>query len=175
MERLAPEIDLIMNPDIKTFVQAALKLAPAYFWSITSSTSGKHHPPDERGPGGRVLHTKRVARLCAELARTLDIGPEQTDFLLAAAIIHDLVVNGTADEPMPHNWKRHDAAIGTHLQTISGMLTIGAWTAIIATCAVHMGRWASDSQLQPLPGGLGYLLHIADVVASRSWVIVEPL
>lgn len=175
MQRLTPEIDLIQNPDIKAFVQAALNLAPAYFWTITSSTSGKHHPPDERGPGGRVLHVKRVARLCAELARTFDLSHEQSDCLIAAALIHDIVVNGTEDMPTDHNWKQHDIGIRDQLHGVAVMLTIGHWTAIIATCAAHMGRWASDPHLQPEPGSLGYLLHIADVVASRSWVTVEPL
>src|SRR4051812_2735855 len=59
---LLEEINLIHDQTIRIFVRAIL-VRVKNFWKIPSSFSGKYHPPDERGPGGNVLHTKRVVRI----------------------------------------------------------------------------------------------------------------
>ena len=91
-EKLAPlidEIDLIQDPGIASFVRAMLLRADV-FWKIPSSFSGHHHPPDEHGEGGNVLHTKRVVRIVKYLAEAQERDQFETDQLIAAAILHDL-------------------------------------------------------------------------------------
>lgn len=182
MERALDEyIVKIENREILKFVRESLKLAPEYFWRIPSSLSGEHHPPDERGAGGLVLHTKRVVRLCEHLSRSYDLDKLNRDLLIAAAILHDTFRCGFEGRERKHEegWgglgsdSLHPCypAVGLkelfedckHAQTI------------VIICALHYGRWS------PLPISskhentltLGMLLHIADFIAAQEDVIVN--
>ena len=92
------EINLIKNKEIRKLVKNILKLAPRYFWVVPSSSTGKHHPPDEDMAGGKVLHTKRVVYLANQLCRLEDINGIERYKLLAAMIVHDIFCQGTEDK-----------------------------------------------------------------------------
>lgn len=175
MERLRSEIALIHNRRVREFIEEALQMAPSYFWTTPSSTTGKNHPPDEQAEGGRVLHVKRVARLCAAYAEAWTLSTQDRDCLIAAGILHDIVVRGTGDEPLPHTDKAHDTNASEHLRSLSAVLPTGAWGAIFTACDGHMGRWGNRPHLIHKHGSLAHLLHMADLTASQSWVMVEPL
>lgn len=91
-EKLAPlldEINLIQDEGVRQFVRSCLMKADV-FWGIPSSFSGKHHPPDEHGEGGNVLHTQRVVRAVKLLAASQERADFDVDLMIAAALLHDI-------------------------------------------------------------------------------------
>lgn len=89
---------------IREFTQAALSVAPDYFWIVPSSTTGKHHPPDEFCEGGLILHTLRAVEVVKELCRAFDVKYYEKDTLISATILHDLCVAGIP----PNTWTAED-------------------------------------------------------------------
>ncbi len=57
---------------------------------LPASTSGKYHPPEERGPGGMVLHIRRMCNLAIQLDRHLALSMYEKDLLIAGCILHDI-------------------------------------------------------------------------------------
>lgn len=172
------ELGLILFPSIRDFTRTALSVAPAYFLSAPSSTSGNHHPPDERGDGGMVLHTKRVTRMVYDLASSFGIEKGmQVDWLVSAALLHDIVAQGTEDKSMGKTWSEHDIGAVSFLDTkgLRAIVHPHDWNQITKTMSGHMGRWASSQSLIPYPTSLGHILHLADYIASRECVRVDPL
>ena len=62
------ELKLIANNEVRNLVVEVLRLAPRYFWEVPSSTSGRHHPPDENRPGGKVYQKSWRYRSSAKSA-----------------------------------------------------------------------------------------------------------
>jgi len=89
LKPLLNEINLIEDAAIKSFTRA-LMLQVDEFWVGPSSPSGKFHPPDERGVGGDVLHTKRVVQITRMLAFTQERDFFEVDMLTSAALLHDI-------------------------------------------------------------------------------------
>lgn len=89
LEPLIPEIDLIRDPSISSFVRSLL-LKSSTFWKIPGSFASVYHPPDEDNEFGNVLHTKRVVRLALIMCSNLSFSNVETDLIIAACILHDL-------------------------------------------------------------------------------------
>jgi HD domain len=166
---------LIWDAEIREFIATVLAGAPQYFWTVPSSTSGKTHPPDERGEGGRVLHTKRVVRLVSEYGDLFDLNRTDKDVLIAAALIHDIIVNGTTNEPLPYMWRSHDVELREYLTTWRHLEGDPRREKIVLACEGHMGRFGSTPKNAPTPGTLGYILHVADATAALSFVKIDPI
>lgn len=81
-------LDQIQDSEIRVFTEFALSCAPDYFWSISASTSGKHHGKGET----LVEHVEACCCLGQKVVgqfrgvwRSL-----QADQLFSALILHDL-------------------------------------------------------------------------------------
>ena len=88
------ELELIKNDDINNFVMEVLRLAPGYFFSIPSSSTGKYHPKYEYCTGGLTIHTRAVVYFLTNLLELDMFRKEFTlrerELLIAAAILHDV-------------------------------------------------------------------------------------
>lgn len=82
----------VRDASLRRFAQACLEAAPAYFCRAPASTSGKHHPPFARGPGGLVRHTKAAVRVFLDLAEAYPC--ESGDACVVALLIHDTLKCG---------------------------------------------------------------------------------
>jgi len=83
------ELEMINDPKIKSFVKSVMKMADPFWISPATMIPGMH-PPDEYGPEGLMLHTKRVFRTVALLMATIDLTTEEADCIFAAALLHDI-------------------------------------------------------------------------------------
>jgi hypothetical protein len=110
------EIEIINDPKIKSFIRSVMKMAEP-FWVSPASTVPETHPPDEYGPEGLIIHTKRVVRIAALLTVTIDLTQEEIDCILAAALLHDITKAYWADES--NTSVIHDPM---HIYTVDGMV-----------------------------------------------------
>ena len=160
------ELLLIGDPHLRLFVQKMLESTGDWFFIDPASTSGKHHPQYALGKGGLVRHTKAVVKWAVELERTkmFDIDPVTFDFLIAAAIMHDIRKH-TADGKYVENHAEAGAQAVMDLNKECNGL-IGDWEATQIANAIkrHMGIWGKDTPKTPLDK----LLHLADYCASRK-------
>lgn len=160
------ELNLIANNEIRTLVVEVLQLAPAYFWEVPSSTSGKHHPPDENTPGGRVLHTKRAVYIAYQLATMENLSELETDLLLAAMVIHDIYCQGPDDIPSPKMDREHPVLVRGKTAHLAGA---PYYDDVISIVEAHMGCWGPvipESKLQ-------HLASTADYISSRREVRID--
>lgn len=187
-EKLAPlidEINLISDEAIKSFVRSALMKAD-FFWDIPSSFSGKYHPNDERGPGGNVLHTKRVVRIASVMSESYSLSIEERDVVIAAAILHDICKGhkpGDSNEPCYD--PMHPYAVGKfiekcraedrkHADASSSTLYLSEEVvqSILRLVRCHLGPWSPVPETYPITY-LDFILHLADNVASKLHLFIQ--
>lgn len=189
-EDLAPlleEIDSIEDSDTRLFVRGVLLCAPDEFWTGPSSINEKFNPPDEHSMGGNIIHTKRVVRVVLTLAEARQLSPEETDTLLAAALIHDLFKimknkegNSQYDPMHPYmldrfiTWLRLIHAENSEDNFSSTfLLDPDKVEQILRVVRCHMGAWSAIPETLPFTN-LEWILHYADLIASRLHTIVDP-
>jgi 23S rRNA maturation-related 3'-5' exoribonuclease YhaM len=172
-EPLEQEIRMIVNPEIQDFVKFALEAAPAYFWTDPASKSGRFHPTKSRGPGGIVHHTRLVVYFAMQLLESMGCEAWR-DEIIAAALLHDAYKNGDGTTKYGVNWAMHGVNLAGHLKKQAGYgrfaLKVSA-DKILDMCGKHMGKWGGAA---PRPSAMeDWLLHIADMIASRKLVNIE--
>ncbi len=94
------------NPELKPLLEFCLDKAPEHFWTMPSSSTGKHHPPDENGKGGLVLHTIRVLKVANKLMECWN-PPFITDAVKLASALHDIGRYGLKEKPSNHSLPNH--------------------------------------------------------------------
>lgn len=188
-EVLAPlldEINLIEDQGIHSFIRSALYRAPDYFWIIPSSFSGKYHPPDERSTAGNVLHTKRVVRLVKYIAVSQDRSEWESDVLVAAALLHDVLKgarlkDGTVNYDPMHaytvdrfiDWvRKSDETSTTEVNSSSLWIEDETVATILRLVRCHMGRWSPIPETIPATD-MDWTLHLADMIASKLHHIID--
>lgn len=188
------ELEAIPLAHLRGLAFYLLDYLPKSFWLAPASSSGKYHPPDERGPGGTALHTARVIRLALELANAESMDDESKSILGVAALLHDAYKGGDGDAPRGHTWSLHQVAPRFLLKKV---MEEAAYTtpdgtfpladnyppeayeqileSIFRAIEAHEGRWSrlSVAQNPSYAGPIGKILHYADYVASRNYVLVD--
>lgn len=173
------ELDLIKNPSMKQFTVEALKRAPYYFFTdCPASSSGKYHTPDENGPLGTILHSRRVANVSMEIAKAMGI-VTYTDEMVCAALLHDSFKYG--ENRGPHTVKNHpEIAADMVVDFIKGsayneVLTKEQKLVIWGCIMYHMGQWGQGKSKKPLGKFTDHemCMHLADVVASRNNITIN--
>lgn len=177
---LLQEINGISREDLRNFVKFGLSAAPAYFWTVAASTSGKYHPPECRKTGGLVHHTRMVVYFVKALMVSMECEIWR-DELIAAAILHDAYKNG--DDPNDRRGMAYWSAHGVHLRGLlerqadwtkwQGPDTFSSVNKVLDMCARHMHRWG-PKEWQPATRE-DWCLAIADYVASRKLVNIVEL
>lgn len=172
-------IERIPIERFRKLAEALLELAPGSFWRAPASSSGKFHPPDERDEGGTVLHTIRVMRVAEDLCRAYEMDDKMTSMIMVAALLHDMYKGGDGPIPREHTWPLHQVAprflLRGELYELPIVLHDEELDLIFRMVESHEGRWsilpdARDFDYAGLPG---QILHIADYVASRSYVFID--
>ena len=172
---LKNEIDLIQDSEIKDFVIESLKIAPEYFWTVASSTSGKYHPEFALGEGGLIRHVKVVVKLANELVVAYQL-EKYKDYIIAAAILHDickngiLYKNGVFNKSEGNVTKSHGVFTRDLLQKVA-CKDSKKFDNIMRLVSKHMGRWSPDGYIPETPSE--WCVHIADYVASRKFIDIK--
>jgi hypothetical protein len=145
--------------------------------TLPSSVSGRYHPIDERGPGGLVLHIKRVGLMCHELKSQFNLSDDETDYLLVAAIFHDSS-NVRAFEQTSEGKlvQRKTKAIDHELVSVelfryyyenaADMVPAMTISSIISS---HTGYWRATNR-QPTSSKLEMIFSTVDFILSRDRV-----
>jgi hypothetical protein len=151
-----------------------------------SSSSGKHHPPDDLKFGGQMVHEIKVVSQAIEIAflQGLDLFSEDMQCIIMSTILHDMVKYGLSynlnkedvpeymvhrigeDSTMTHTTKTHDIDMsmivkcyGQHLYNCSDDLP-DELEKVSDAIAWHSGPWRSDLPLeQKLLGRRKYPEH----------------
>lgn len=153
----------IEHPHIETLVRQVLGALPAKTWERESSL--KYHPEDERGPGGNLLHTLKVAVLLETLLDAAGTPQPLRDITRAAAILHDCCRHGLAASE-PCSAKDHPKLVRQFIQK-RGIES--PWTSPICDLIeTHMGRWGIPPYFLRAPEK--DLLHIADCIATQTFI-----
>jgi hypothetical protein len=187
LKDLLTEINLISNEDIRSFVRSIL-LKCEGFWTVPASFSGKHHPQDERGQGGNLLHTKRVVRIALIVSESYGLVDEERDPILAACILHDITKGKfvPGDNPSYEYDPMHPYTVGSFVEkcrildkeysndTVSSTLfvTEDVVQSILRLVRCHLGPWSPVPETYPITY-MDYIVHLSDHIASKIHSIIE--
>lgn len=175
---LEKELNEIQDTKIVNLVRACMNRAPDYaFLDCPSSSTGKHHPADELGPDGNIIHTKKVTQMAQILCRSF--GREDImDMVVAACILHDLTKRGMT---------RGQYTIKHHARMMANLVldvyaeqdrpalepeTVGT---ISSAIAFHYGPWTENTIWKSMDcySVPELIVYLADYLASRKNVFVK--
>lgn len=150
-------------------MEECVKNFPDYFWEIPASK--KHHHPDERKPGGLVLHVKRLAVLTDNLAHLYDLSDVERDILIAACILHDSFARGVPPDIRPYSDPMHPYHVEHQFpQHKYPYLPKRIYNEIISCVVSQHGRFS----LKPyIDTKLSKLFQIIDFIGSRKNIKIE--
>ena len=160
-DELKQLVESISSNEIRHFTEQLLAAFPSVFW--TAKASRNHHPPDERGTTGNLIHTVRVVKLVRILAEICKTGQLGVDILTSAASLHDggrYNLDGTAGytvEEHPHLIRKLAEAKG---------ITCMYSDAILTLIENHMGIWGDPPFLPNLTPSA--ILCVADNISTRA-------
>ena len=172
------EFLLMKNNDIKNFLFELLRMAPGYFYSAPSSSTGKHHPAYEFTKGGIILHTKAVVYFLMqmlELEEYDEFDERQRDLLIAAAILHDVKKHGLNPHSEYTNFE-HPRLAAEFILTYKdcGVIPEKEIVFIADVVKTHMGQWNTNGKnskyqsLEKPKTKAQKLIHLCDYLASRE-------
>jgi hypothetical protein len=186
LEPLLDEINMIKDHNVKSFIRSVL-LKCNLFWIIPSSFSGKYHPSDEHGPGGNVLHTKRVVRAASVLADSYSLSDEDRDLVYAACLLHDITKGVITSEEGPMHYdplhpytvggfvkdcQREDRQYASEGQSSTLFLSEETVQSILRLVRCHLGPWSPVPETTPITY-LDMIVHLADNLASKVHYVVD--
>lgn len=188
LEPLMKEIELINSQPIQYFVRSLLMRAHE-FWYAPSDCSPGMFPPDEYRDGGLVTHTKRVVRIASLLAKAYEFNTEETDIVLAAALLHDITKTMRLNEddsdelfydPMhPYtvgrfvtNVHEEDRLFGDESQSTVMYIEDAILDSIMRCIRCHLGLQSPVPETVPITMP-EMVVHLADLLASKVHYIVD--
>ncbi len=154
------EIMSIENLGIRTFTGAAVCAAPGKYWMRPSGNHPGHHPDDEHGDWGNLIHVKRVLVVARLFSEVENLKPLPQDILFSGLIIHDLGKYGV-DGLNRATDGYHPFQARYIVQSIKPCVRLNL---ILDVAEGHMGRWG----LTPTKSKVMKLGHYADYIASRA-------
>jgi len=155
------QVQLIFDPSIRNFVLDMLSCAPDGFFERPAST--RHHPLDERGEGGGLLHTIRVVKMVLVITEISEIKGIEKDALVAAGSLHDVCrhdLDGKAERSLENHPQLVRKLAEEH------RLTCSQYDLIMRIIENHMGRWGSPQFIPHI--SLDGVLHFADCICARA-------
>jgi len=170
LKKLANQINCIQDKAVRTFTVSAIKASPLEYWVKPSAQHTGHHPPDELGEWGNLLHVKRGVEIGMALAEAEDLGSLERDYLVSALLIHDIGKYGVDGKEEKINPK-HPMLVREILRDVrTEGLEHGA-TVIFGIAVTHMGRFSVYGRMPWTR--LERLGHYADYLASREYMTIE--
>lgn len=176
------ELGQINNNALRGFITRCIDAAPAYFFTMAASSTGKYHPAYTLGDGGLIRHTKAAVRIALDLLRNDIYARFRTiqDEIVAALILHDSVKKGFGGNEYTltnHPLLACDLITGqADKEGLDDMMR----AKIIVICdliATHMGQWNTDyktgEEVLPKPGSMEQkFVHLCDYLASRKFITI---
>lgn len=171
------ELGAMCNDQIEEFTARMLELAPDYFYTHASSSSGKYHPEQSQGFEGLLRHTRAVVYVAMELCNSEDITGNDRDAIISASLLHDLCKYGIPGNK--HTVHNHDY-IGAYFIMAQakklGLQETPKIKEILSAVANHYGRWTKrdagcPQKIKAYPNEYSLIdrvVHQADFIASRK-------
>ena len=161
-------VDYIYDNEMREFTLRMLVVAPEAFWLRPSSI--RHHPLDERGLHGNIIHTIRMVRTTNVICDVMgSFYPQITkDMMRSAAVLHDLCrhgLDGSAEKSVPDHPELPRKLAFKHNITCIQAVTI------FDMVEKHMGRWGERNYTPIIEPWVA--LHIADAVCARALEVLE--
>ncbi len=181
MQRLRPELDLIVDSKIREFTEHVLKQAPEYFWTVPSSSSGKYHPEQSNGEGGLVRHTRAAVYFAVKLCDVFNATGIMKDCIISACILHDIVKYGEVKQTYTTKNHDHEGALFVKRHGEEFELDAEVLKTITSSIAWHMGRWTDmtgRTVAKVFPGGYDtaqMITHLADVISAQKNVSLNHI
>lgn len=168
-----------ISEEYRAHVIAGLNEIPDYFFWIAPSSTGKYHPNFDHGFGGLIRHVIMTLKIALDLIRADFLGQIYTqrdiDIIFIALLFHDAIKYG--NPCVGHTTHQHplDSADFCHQYVTNGLdIDYEVCQAIRS----HMGKWTTkeDSTIVlPKPvTNIDHLVHMADYIASRTYIMYEP-
>jgi 23S rRNA maturation-related 3'-5' exoribonuclease YhaM len=148
------ELGTIANDDIRDFVIYLLNEAPDYFYEVSASSTGKHHPSYALGNGGLVRHTQALVGIMNHLLALEQyqavFTTRQMDLLRISGLLHDIKKHG--DDGSEFTVFEHPVIVSTWILEMWLELTRASDISITAqeiafvskSVASHMGQWNTN-------------------------------
>lgn len=154
--------DQIKDVQLQQAVFHIINTTPEAFWTCPASSSGKYHPPDERGKYGMLRHVLRMCSMTEQAARwthqATGLDNQITkDWWIAASIIHDAYT--TTDKA--NHATRAKNELEKHLKQDTETYKI-----LLEAIELHMGPWSSFYYIHQHP--FSWLFHMADFWLTRE-------
>jgi putative nucleotidyltransferase with HDIG domain len=153
---------VLLDQTIEVFTEAELN-----FW--VSPASLRHHPIDERGVGGLVIHTNRVCAMALELCDIYDIemGSDELHHIIMGCLFHDICkgsISSTQFEWSP------DGKLNVDHPYIGYEFLKGMDVPIEVCDAVrwHHGKWGMEPGEKEITdfNRVELIVHLADKLAA---------
>jgi hypothetical protein len=179
---LQSEIRKISNPQLREAVKKCIEDRAKKLKLVPASTSGKYHPPDERGTGGLIRHIKKLVWLLEGLTKHFGVSDGDHDCLIASAFFHDIALvelvdfdsDGSIilDRKKYHEHPKISSLIAVEYLTAEGI----NWDSpllikIVDIISSHMGKWYPNCK-SPF-SSLEIMFSTADYFASRENVTIK--
>lgn len=164
-EHFREELARIHNNALREHVRECLD-AHHYQLIDLPASRNNHHPPDERGKLGWVIHAKRVSWFCKCIGEELLLGQDDMDALHAAALLHDISRYRTSG-----SGHEYDSAIIVDKflrRDVDAAMRVRVMKLIMR----HMAHWYGEEV--PVDE-LERLFCLADYVVSREEVLIGVL
>jgi hypothetical protein len=169
-----PELNTIVNEDIRNYAIELLQNAPDYFYEVEAASNPNHHPSYAHGIAGLTRHTKGVIRFTnhlLELEQYNFFTEREKDLIRVAALDHDIEKHGENGSPfMVHD---HPLLAANFALKFCSQDTISQEEKdFVADCVrSHMGEFNTSKRSKvvlPKPQTEAQkFLHICDYLASR--------
>jgi hypothetical protein len=160
LHNLHDEVELIENGNTRLFTSKAILAAPERYWIRPSSSTGHHHPVDERGDWGNLIHVKRVIVVAQMFVEAVILLQSHKDALYSGLTIHDIGKYGI-DGSSEHTANNHPYFVRDICKKIKPQPRLHG---VYSIAEHHMGRWG----MYPPSGTLEEIGHYSDYIASRT-------
>jgi len=181
-EIFAQEISRINATDVKILLDNVFDKIDPYHKEAPASSTGKYHPECSNGNGGLIRHTKYVTALALELIRATPEVENESDEIVAATILHDMLKypNASSNDTglKQYTVANHPTLMADLIRTLFPSSEKAKTIARLIEC--HQGRkeWNTDRTTgelinRPPEKQDEYLVHYADLLASRKWLCPE--
>ena len=166
---LMEQVEKIKTEDVKQFTKDVLMKAPEVFWVKPSSFN--HHHPDERLPGGGVLHTVRVSKIFELVCINTNLPQRKIDVGKSASLIHDVMKYGEDGKAAYILTNDHAFLAGVWLRREFGTQYGELCEEVASVVEKHMGKWVSRKYIPELK--IEDILIIADCLEVQDCIKVE--
>lgn len=182
VEKFKTEIGYIKDVNLRKDLRKLISMLPDYFFDISATTTGKHHPSFANDNGGLVRHSKVAVRIAYELLNNSITGmcfsDRDKDLIIMALVLHDGFKRGIKME----KYTRFDHPLLMSKLIMENKsklsLEIDDIRKICSMIESHMGEWnidpTTEREVLPKPRTAEQrFVHMCDYLASRKFLAVE--